>query len=181
MTRIIRFSWSKTTPSSSSILWLRRSLGYTNGCFSHNLSPLGSVLSWVQEVINRPLCPGFDVIQPHLPRPSLSSLLFQWSLQYLCTVGQLLSMHTTVDYHNHINNKFDDYIHHLIEQGHHIWWSAVECRIRNQGSPGSNPPLLPFRSLGIFVISMMHLFTQLYKWVPGCRQWWKIEWFSRWV
>ena len=32
--------------------------------------------------------------------------------------------------------------------------SAVECRTRNQVSPGSNPPLLPFRSLGIFVLSI---------------------------
>ena len=28
--------------------------------------------------------------------------------------------------------------------------SVVECRTRNRGSPGSNPPLLPFRRLGIF-------------------------------
>ena len=27
--------------------------------------------------------------------------------------------------------------------------SAVECRTRNQVSPGSNPSLLPFRRLGI--------------------------------
>ena len=26
----------------------------------------------------------------------------------------------------------------------------VECRTRNRESPGSNPPLLPFRRLGIF-------------------------------
>ena len=32
--------------------------------------------------------------------------------------------------------------------------SVVECRTRNQGSPGSNPSLLPFRRLGIFVISI---------------------------
>ena len=32
--------------------------------------------------------------------------------------------------------------------------SAVECRTRNQVSPGSNPPLLPFRKLGIFVLSI---------------------------
>ena len=30
--------------------------------------------------------------------------------------------------------------------------SAVECRTRNQVSPGSNPPLVPFRRLGIFVL-----------------------------
>ena len=30
----------------------------------------------------------------------------------------------------------------------------VECRTRNQASPGSNPPLLPFRRLGIFVLSI---------------------------
>ena len=30
--------------------------------------------------------------------------------------------------------------------------SAVKCRTRNQVNPGSNPPLLPFRILGIFVL-----------------------------
>ena len=30
--------------------------------------------------------------------------------------------------------------------------SVVECRTRNQVSSGSNPPLLPFRRLGIFVL-----------------------------
>ena len=30
--------------------------------------------------------------------------------------------------------------------------SAVECR--NQGSPCSNPPFLPFRRFGIFVLSI---------------------------
>ena len=32
--------------------------------------------------------------------------------------------------------------------------SVVECRTRNQVSPGSNPSLLPFRRLGIFVLSI---------------------------
>ena len=32
--------------------------------------------------------------------------------------------------------------------------SAVECRTHNQVSPGSNPPLVPFRRLGIFVLSI---------------------------
>ena len=32
--------------------------------------------------------------------------------------------------------------------------SVVECRSRNQVSPGSNPPLLPFRRLGTFVLSI---------------------------
>ena len=32
--------------------------------------------------------------------------------------------------------------------------SVVECRTRNQVSPGSNPSLLPFRGLGIFVLSI---------------------------
>ena len=54
--------------------------------------------------------------------------------------------------------------------------SAVERRTRNQVSPGSNPPLLPFRRLGIFVLSTITQSTQLYKWVPGYRQWWKYEW-----
>ena len=32
--------------------------------------------------------------------------------------------------------------------------SVVERRTRNQVSPGSNPPLLLFRRLGIFVLSI---------------------------
>ena len=32
--------------------------------------------------------------------------------------------------------------------------SVVECRTRNHVSPGSNPPLLSFRRLGIFVLSV---------------------------
>ena len=32
--------------------------------------------------------------------------------------------------------------------------SAEECRTRNQENPGSNPALLPFRRLGIFVLSI---------------------------
>ena len=41
--------------------------------------------------------------------------------------------------------------------------SAVERRTRNQGSPGSNPPSIPFRSFGIFVLTMTPQFTQLYE------------------
>ena len=39
---------------------------------------------------------------------------------------------------------------HLVERGS----SVVECRTRNQVSPGSNHSLLPFRRLGIFVLSI---------------------------
>ena len=41
--------------------------------------------------------------------------------------------------------------------------SVVERRTRNQVSPGSNPSLLPFRRLGIFVLSIDGPLTQLYK------------------
>ena len=37
----------------------------------------------------------------------------------------------------------------IVERGS----SVVECRTRNRVSPGSNPPLLPFQRLGIFVLS----------------------------
>ena len=42
--------------------------------------------------------------------------------------------------------------------------------------PGFESPLLPFRSLGIFFHFTTPQSTQLYKWVPGYRQWWKCEW-----
>ena len=32
--------------------------------------------------------------------------------------------------------------------------SVVECRTRKQVNPGSNPSLLPFRRLGMFVLSI---------------------------
>ena len=40
--------------------------------------------------------------------------------------------------------------------------------------PGFESPLLPFRSLGIFFHFTTPQSTQLYKWVPGYRRWWKI-------
>ena len=40
--------------------------------------------------------------------------------------------------------------YNVVERGS----SVVERRARNQVSPGSNPPLLPFRKLGIFVLSI---------------------------
>ena len=43
--------------------------------------------------------------------------------------------------------------------------SAVERRTRNQEDTGSNPPLLPFRSLDIFVHSTIPQFTQLYEYL----------------
>ena len=45
--------------------------------------------------------------------------------------------------------------------------SEVECRTLNRESPGSNAPLLPFRRLGIFVLSSTPQFTQLYKWLQS--------------
>ena len=41
-------------------------------------------------------------------------------------------------------------VRHIVERGS----SVVECRNRNQVSPGSNPALLPCRRLGIFVLSI---------------------------
>ena len=43
-----------------------------------------------------------------------------------------------------------DVIRRRMERGS----SAVECRTGNQVGPGSNLPLLPFRRLGIFVLSI---------------------------
>ena len=37
----------------------------------------------------------------------------------------------------------------IVERGS----SVVECRTRNRESPDSNPSLLPFQNLGIFVLS----------------------------
>ena len=39
---------------------------------------------------------------------------------------------------------------HSVERGS----SVVECRTRNRVSPGSNPPLVPFGRLGIFLLSI---------------------------
>ena len=45
---------------------------------------------------------------------------------------------------------YDTVQHRLMERRS----SVVECRTRNQVSPDSNPSLLPFRILGIFVLSI---------------------------
>ena len=45
---------------------------------------------------------------------------------------------------------FTRHISNYVERGS----SVVECRTRNQVSPGSNPSLLPFRRLGISVLSI---------------------------
>ena len=41
-----------------------------------------------------------------------------------------------------------------VEVGLRRGCSVVECRTRNQVSPGSNPALLPCRRLGIFALSI---------------------------
>ena len=41
---------------------------------------------------------------------------------------------------------------------------------------GFESPLLPFRSLDIFVLSSTPQFTRLHKWLLGYRQQWKCEW-----
>ena len=56
----------------------------------------------------------------------------------------------------HCNNRaqtesIDTMCSDIMERGS----SVVECRTRNRVSPGSNPPLLPFRRLGIFVLSIV--------------------------
>ena len=54
----------------------------------------------------------------------------------------------------YVNNGGEG-IHHIfiiysyMERGS----SVVECWTRNQVSPGSNPPVLPFGRLGIFILS----------------------------
>ena len=57
--------------------------------------------------------------------------------------------------------------------------SAVECRTRNQGSPGSNPLCYRFEDWVFLFSPLTPQLTQLYKWVPGYREWWKCQWFSR--
>ena len=49
------------------------------------------------------------------------------------------------------------HIHHIehVFKMMELGSSVVECQTRNRVSPGSNPPLLPFRRLGIFVLSIV--------------------------
>ena len=54
--------------------------------------------------------------------------------------------------------------------------SAVECRTRNHVSPCSNLLCYRFEDWAFSFSPLTPLFTQLYKWVPGCRQRWKYEW-----
>ena len=62
---------------------------------------------------------------------------------------------------------FDESCIDCVEHG----TSVVERRTRNRESTGSNPPLLPFRSLGIFVF----LHDTPVHWLPGYRRWWKCD------
>ena len=59
-------------------------------------------------------------------------------------------MHCTVNACNMFNNKNNN-----VERSSSV--VLVECRTRNQVSPGSNPPLLPFRRLGILFSSLSSL------------------------
>ena len=64
-----------------------------------------------------------------------------------CTRKQLnCTAHADVDQNDDGTLKANQ----TIERGS----SAVECPTRNQGSPGLNPALLPFRRLGILVLSI---------------------------
>ena len=60
---------------------------------------------------------------------------------------------------SHVNSCMVMWSAEAVERG----ISVVECRTRNQVSPGSNPSLLPFRKLSFSFSPLTHLFTQLYK------------------
>ena len=56
-------------------------------------------------------------------------------------------------------------------------WSTVAHLPDSQArDPRFESTLLPFRSLGNFVLSAMPQFIQLWKLVPSYRRWWKYEW-----
>ena len=55
-------------------------------------------------------------------------------------------------------------------------WLSGRMPDSQSREPGFESPLIPFRSLGIFFHFTTPQSTQLYKWVPGYRQWWKCEW-----
>ena len=57
--------------------------------------------------------------------------------------------------------------------------SAVERQTHNLGTPGSNHLCYRFDDCAFSFSPLTPLFTQLYKWVPGYRQCWTCEWFSR--
>ena len=53
--------------------------------------------------------------------------------------------------------------------------SAVECHTCDRVSPVSNPLFATVSKIGNFDLSTTPQFTQLYKWIPEYRQWWKCE------
>ena len=67
-----------------------------------------------------------------------------------------------------------NYLDMFMERGS----SVVEWRTRNQVSPGLNPPYATVLKFGHFHSLHDASVTQLYKWVPGYRQWWKCEWIG---
>ena len=69
---------------------------------------------------------------------------------WACSRTFILEWTTSLDTSSRTLFVREDLLRNNVERGS----SVVECRTRNQVSPGSNPALLPCRRLGIFVLSI---------------------------
>ena len=100
---------------------------------------------------------------------SLSQFLVAIWLSYcrsclcLCSLSVCLSLSTNRSQTSTVNGDYfllapstSTVLTYPVERGSYVerGSSMVECRTRDQVNPGSNPPLLPFRRLGIFVLSI---------------------------
>ena len=115
----------------------------TDHVFDHECDIVGLTETWLTESVkDLPLIqlltpPGYKFL--HVPRSTGGTgggiALFYKSTMKV-TVVTLPQKHSSFE---------------ALERGS----SLVECRTRNRVSPGSNPPLLPFRRLDIFVLSIV--------------------------
>ena len=70
-----------------------------------------------------------------------------WTSMNCMEINSKKSKEMIISFTHDVN--FKKYVPNIVERGS----SVVERRTHNQVSPGSNPPLLPFRRVGIFVLS----------------------------
>ena len=98
--------------------------------------------------LSLPLSPSLShsLVSPSLPlSPSLSLSISLFSLSLSLPLSPSLSL-------SPLYPSLSSYLFSLSPPSVFVERSSsvVECRTRNRESPGSNPPLLPFRRLGIF-------------------------------
>ena len=87
------------------------------------------------------------VCHSQLHRPDVYNIIYIILYYYILSIMIQICLHTPLVAQLHVCRLLES---DIVERGS----SVVECRTRNQVSPGSKRPLLPFRILNIFVLSI---------------------------